>query len=261
MRGVDGVRTIDARPAMLRKDLELSLSRLQTDVIDLFYLHRYDKVTPIEDSVGEISRFVEEGKVRAIGLSEVSAETIRKAHTVHPVAAVQSEYSLWSRNAEIAVLDTCKELGIIFVAFSPLARGFLTDTDIDPEQFADKDIRRGMPRFNDPALSKNRRLLPEFRQLAEDAGISSAQLALRWVLEQAPLMHVIPGTTLAEHLVEDFAVMNLDVDEHILERVGTLINQATVSGPRYPAGTQKEIDTEQFEQEQEHQVRNRQVNL
>lgn len=171
MRGADGKRTIDASPAMLRRDLEHSLKRLDTDVIDLYYLHRYDKVTPIEDSVGEMSRFVEEGKVLAIGLSEVSANTIRKAHAVHPLAAVQSEYSLWSRNVEIAVLDTCRELGISFVAFSPLGRGFLTSTDIDPDAFAEKDIRRGMPRFQSPHIENNQRWLQQFRALADQAGL------------------------------------------------------------------------------------------
>ncbi|MCH9693332.1 MAG: aldo/keto reductase [Gammaproteobacteria bacterium] len=245
MRGADGKRTIDASPAMLRRDLEHSLKRLDTDVIDLYYLHRYDKVTPIEDSVGEMSRFVEEGKVLAIGLSEVSANTIRKAHAVHPLAAVQSEYSLWSRNVEIAVLDTCRELGISFVAFSPLGRGFLTSTDIDPDAFAEKDIRRGMPRFQSPHIENNQRWLQQFRALADQAGCTPAQLALAWVLKSEGDVHVIPGTTSATHLKENLGAAGRTLSSEIVENLESLIDPQSVSGPRYPAATQAEIDTEE----------------
>lgn len=247
MRGENGVRSIDASPAKLREDIENSLRRLQTDVIDLYYLHRYDKVTPIEDSVGEMSRFVEEGKARALGLSEVSAETLRKGHAVHPIAAVQSEYSLWSRNVEIAVLDACTALDIAFVAFSPLARGFLTSVDQDPAAFAEKDIRRGMPRFQEPHFSENRQLLPEYRAIAEDAGCTPAQLALAWVLQRGKNIHAIPGTTSVEHLEEDFGALDVELGDDVVKRVDALINRDTVSGPRYPAPTQAEIDTEEFE--------------
>ena len=246
MRGENGVRTIDARPKALRRDLEASLRRLQTDVIDLYYLHRWDKNVPIEDSIGAMSRFVEQGHVRALGLSEVSSERIRAALSTHPIAAVQSEYSLWSRNVEISVLDTCTELDIAFVAFSPLARGFLTAVDIDPEQFAEKDIRRGMPRFQSPHFERNRELLPAFRELAEEAGCSPAQLALAWILNQPRNLHAIPGTTSARHLEDDIAAANVTLAPELLARLESLINQETVSGPRYPAATQKEIDTEMF---------------
>lgn len=248
MRGENGVRTIDGRPKKLRADIEGSLARLQTDVIDLYYLHRYDKKAPVpvEDSVGELSRMVEEGKVREVGLSEVSADTLRKAHAVHPIAAVQSEYSLWSRNVEIAVLDACKALGTAFVAFSPLARGFLTSVDIVPAQFAEKDIRRGMPRFNEPHLSANQQWLGEFRALASDAGCTPAQLALAWILKQGDFIHAIPGTTSAAHLEEDVAATDVEVADDIARKLDALINPQTVSGPRYPAATQAEIDTEQF---------------
>ncbi len=249
MRGENGVRTIDARPEKLRDDIEHSLRRLQTDVIDLYYLHRYDKKrpVPIEDSVGELSRLVEEGKVREIGLSEVSADTLRKGHAVHPIAAVQSEYSLWSRNVEIAVLDACAELGIAFVAFSPLARGFLTGTDLDPSAFAEKDIRRGMPRFQEPHFSANRQWLPDFRDIADDAGCTPAQLALAWVLGKGDNVHVIPGTTSVQHLVGDVAALDVELSDAVVDRLDALINPDTVSGPRYPASTQTEIDTEEFE--------------
>jgi aryl-alcohol dehydrogenase-like predicted oxidoreductase len=246
MRGENGVRTIDARPAKLRDDLEISLRRLQTDVIDLYYLHRYDKVTPIEESVGQMSRFVEEGKVREIGLSEVSADTIRRAHAVHPVASVQSEYSLWSRNVEIAVLDTCSALDIAFVAFSPLARGFLTSTDIVPALFAEKDIRRNMPRFQEPHFSANCEWLPQYRDIARDAGCTPAQLALAWVLGRGGNVHVIPGTTAIAHLIEDVGASSVELDIAVRNRLESLLNRQTVSGPRYPAATQAEVDTEEF---------------
>lgn len=246
MRGVDGKRTIGGRPDMLRKDLEASLKRLGTDVIDLYYLHRFDKSVPVEESVGAMGRFVAEGKVRAIGLSEVSAATLRKAHSEHPIAAVQSEYSLWSRNVEIAVTGACRELGVAFVAFSPLARGFLADMNLDPDKFADKDIRKGMPRFQPPAWDRNRRLLPAFCELANDANLTAAQLALRWVLEQGPHIHAIPGTTSVQHLAENFAVQDREVSRDVVARAGELLNEHTVSGPRYPSGTQAEIDTEEF---------------
>lgn len=247
MRGEAGVRTIGGSPAMLRADLEDSLRRLQTDVIDLYYLHRYDKVTPLEDSVGAMSRFVEEGKVRAIGLSEVSAETLRRGHAVHRVAAVQSEYSPWSRNVEIAVLDTCAELEIAFVAFSPLARGFLTSIDIDPAAFFEKDIRRGMPRFQDRHFAANKAWLKDYRDIAEDAGCTPAQLSLAWVLQRGEHIHVIPGTTSVEHLAENHAALDVDLSAELVRRVDAVVNRQTVSGPRYPEATQAEIDTEEFE--------------
>lgn len=248
LRGEDGVRTLDARPKKLREDVEGSLKRLQTEVIDLYYLHRYDKnrPVPIEDSVGMLGRLVAEGKVRDIGLSEVSAETIRQAHAVHPIAAVQSEYSLWSRNVEIAVLDACAELGIAFVAFSPLARGFLAGGDLDPAAFAEKDIRRGMPRFQEPHFAANKRLLTEFCAIAEDAGCTPAQLALAWVLDRGNHVHAIPGTTSVTHLAENVAALDVELSDAVVERLDALINQDTVSGPRYPAATQTEIDTEEF---------------
>ena len=140
MQGVDGKRIIDGRPATLRRTLDASLRRMQTDRIDLYYLHRWDKTVPIEDSVGEMSRMVEAGKVRAIGLSEVSAATLRRAHAVHPISAVQTEYSLWTRNPEIAVLEACADIGAAFVAFSPLARGFLTGRNLNPDDFAERAV-------------------------------------------------------------------------------------------------------------------------
>lgn len=246
MKGLDGKRVINGRPEALLKDIEDSLQRLQTDVLDLYYLHRWDKSVPIEDSVGALGQLVESGKVKAIGLSEVSADTLMKAHAVHPISAVQSEYSLWSRNVEIAVLDACKEIGAAFVAFSPLARGFLTDVDIVPDNFAEKDIRRGMPRFQAPHFAENVRLLPEYRQIAKEAACTPAQLALAWLLHREPHIHVIPGTTSVEHLEENLKASEISLDEQIIRTLDDLINPTTISGPRYNATTQSEIDTEEY---------------
>jgi len=246
LTGRGGRRTIDGRPETILRDCEESLQRLRTDVIDLYYLHRWDKNVPLEDSVGALVRLKEAGKIRAIGLSEVSAETLRKVHAMHPVAAVQSEYSLWTRNPEIAVLDACRELGVAFVAFSPLARGFLAGRPLDPARFAEKDIRRFNPRFQEPHFSRNLSLLPAYHECAREAGCTPAQLALAWVLHQAGCIHAIPGTTSVAHLEENAAAGGVALSWEMLEKVGGLINQHTVSGPRYIDATLAEIDAEEF---------------
>lgn len=243
---VDGKRVIDGRPETLLRTIDQSLARLQTDVIDLYYLHRWDKTVPIEDSVGALARMVEAGKVRTIGLSEVSATTLRKAHAVHPITAVQSEYSLWSRNAEVGVLDACAELGAAYVAFSPVARGFLAGGVARADQFADGDIRKGMPRFQEPQLSENLALLRDYSALAEALGCTMAQLALAWLLHKAPHIVPIPGTTSVTHLEEDIGAADVTLSADAMARVEALINPATVSGPRYAATTQEEIDTEEI---------------
>ncbi len=240
------VRVIDGRPEAIRKNCEDSLRRLGTDVIDLYYLHRWDKKVPIEDSVGELSRLVERGHVRTIGLSEVSATTIRKAHAVHPLAAVQTEYSLWTRNPEIAVLQTCQELGIAFVAFSPVARGFLSGRLRDVQALDAKDIRRGMPRFEPANYAGNLLLLPAYEAVAQEAGCTPAQLALAWLLHKAP--HVIPlfGTTSLEHLAENVAAAQVKLSPALMARVEAVINQQTVVGNRYSEQSNREVDTEVF---------------
>ena len=246
---VDGKvqRVIDGRPATLRAECENSLRRLKTDVIDLYYLHRWDRKVPIEDSVGALSDLVRKGHIRAIGLSEVSATTLRRAHAVHPIAAVQTEYSLWSRNAEIAVLAACKELGTTFVAFSPLARAYLCGTLTDPSTLDAKDIRRGMPRFNAENYPANLRLLPGFQAIAREAECTPAQLALAWLLHQGEHIVAIPGTQSAEHMRENFAAGRVLLSAEQLARVDALINQRTVSGPRYDAQASSEVDTESLE--------------
>jgi aryl-alcohol dehydrogenase-like predicted oxidoreductase len=246
MTGRDGVRVIDGRPESILRDCEESLERLQTEVIDLYYLHRWDKNVPIEDSVGAMSRLVEAGKVRAIGLSEVSADTLRKANATYPISAVQSEYSPWTRNPEVAVLEACRETGAAFVAFSPLARGFLANTELNPDTFVDKDLRLNMPRFREPHFSSNRELLPGWMECARSAGCTPAQLALAWVLAQGEHIHAIPGTTSESHLEEDVAAMDIVLSGDIRQRIERLINPETVSGARYPEAVQTEIDTEEL---------------
>lgn len=246
MTGVDGKRVIDGRPDVLVKTLDEALTRLQTDHIDLYYLHRWDKNVPIEDSVGALSRMVEAGKIGAIGLSEVSAATLRKAHNVHPIAAVQTEYSLWTRNAEIGVLRACKELAVTFVAFSPVARGFLTGSVIDTGLFSKKDIRRNMPRFQAPYFGENQVWLSKYAALADSLECSMAQLALAWLLAKGEHILPIPGTTSVEHLEANLKAVNLSLPRRVINSLDAMINEATVRGARYPSMTQSEIDTEEF---------------
>jgi aryl-alcohol dehydrogenase-like predicted oxidoreductase len=243
-----GVRAIDARPEVLRRTCDDSLRRLQTDVIDLYYLHRKDPKVPVEDSIGALGDLVREGKIRAIGMSEVSAQTLRSAHAVHPIAAVQSEYSLWTRNPEIAVLGACRELGIGFVAFSPLARGFLCGKLRNPAaELEPRDIRRAMPRFSPENYDVNLRLLDEYGTIAREAGCTRAQLAVAWLLAKQPFIVPIPGTRNPSHVIENVAAAYFRLSSSLVERLDALINERTVAGPRYNEATQREIDTEEFD--------------
>jgi aryl-alcohol dehydrogenase-like predicted oxidoreductase len=244
---VDGSRVIDGRPETLRAQVDASLRRLDVDHIDLYYLHRWDKSVPIADSVAALAEAVDAGKIGAIGLSEVSVARLREAQQVAPIAAVQNEYSLWSRNAELGMLEATKADGIALVAFSPVARGFLADAVHNPEELVAKDIRRGMPRFQSPHWEANAALLPAWRALAAEAGVSPAQLALAWLSSRGEHVVPIPGTTNIDHLREIIAAAQLEVTPDILERAGGLIGTETVSGPRYPANNAVEVDTETFE--------------
>lgn len=251
-KGPDGHKAIDGRPNTIRKTCEESLKRLNTDVIDLYYLHRWDKGVPIEESVSELSKLVQEGKIREIGLSEVSAETLLKAHAVHPIAAVQSEYSLWTRNPEIAVLKQCQKLGSAFVAFSPLGRGMLSGKLTDPASFSSSDIRQFMPRFDSENFSKNLSLVQTLSTLIDQrAGkllpdVSMASIALAWILAQGEHVHVIPGTTNLTHLKENLMAIQVELSRSLIEQMDCVMNQDSVQGARYNAATQIEIDTEEF---------------
>jgi aryl-alcohol dehydrogenase-like predicted oxidoreductase len=246
MTGVDGKRVIDGRPKTLRATIEQSLTNLQTDVLDLYYLHRLDKNVPIEESVGELSRMVEEGKIKSIGLSEVSANTLGCANKEHKIAAVQTEYSLWTRNAEIAVLDACKALGIAFVAFSPLARGFLTEQVTEPYQLVDGDIRKGMPRFQQPHFEKNKALLTIVHEISNQANCSLAQVNLAWLLHQGGNILPIPGTTQITHLCDNLGATHVNLTREQLSTLDNTFMPEAISGGRYPLVTQQEVDTEEF---------------
>ncbi|OGB20116.1 MAG: aldo/keto reductase [Burkholderiales bacterium RIFCSPLOWO2_12_67_14] len=250
MQGVpnaDGVkvRVIDGRPETLKATCEAALKRLKTEVIDLYYLHRWDKQVPIEDSVGALADLVRAGKIQTIGLSEVSAATLRRAQAVHPITAVQTEYSLWTRNPEIAVLDTCREFGIAFVAFSPVARGFLCG-ELNVNAFDTKDIRRSMPRFAPENYAANLALLPGYLAMANEVGCTPAQLAIAWLLHRGENILPIPGTTSLAHLKDDLGAANVKLDASVMARLNDHINQHTVKGERYNAQGSSEVDTEVF---------------
>ncbi len=239
---VDGRRVLDARPDSIRRTLDRALGRLGTDHIDLYYLHRFDRNVPIEESVGELKRAVEAGKIGAIGLSEMSAGTIRRAHAVHPITAVQSEYSPMVRNPEVAVLDTCRELGIGFVAFSPVARGLLARGVAD-DCYEENDIRRAMPRFLGDNLRHNLEVVGRFDALAGEAGMTPAQLAIGWVLARGEHIVPIPGTRSIAHLEEDVGGATVVLAPDLVAAVAALFD-GTIRGPRYSAPMQSVIDTE-----------------
>lgn len=244
----DGQRVVDGSPEDIRRVCETSLKNLQTEAIDIYYLHRRDRTIPLEDSIGTLAELKAEGKIRAIGVSEFSAQYLREANAIAPIAAVQSEYSLASRQVEIAVKDTCEELGIALVSFSPFSRGVLADTQFDPNRLAENDIRRIMPRFNEPHLSANRNnLFGDFDRIALESGYSTAQLSLAWVLSRGDNIHSIPGTTRIDHLVEDYESLSIKLPEDVLAQLDRLINQNTISGGRYEPPMQALVDTEEFE--------------
>lgn len=246
LHGVDGKRVVDGRPETIRWSCEQSLKRLRTDVIDLFYLHRWDRKVPIEDSVGAMAELVRAGKVRAIGLSEVSAATLRRAHAVHPIAALQTEYSLWTRNPEIAVLEACREIGAAFVAFSPLARGYLGGELRDPATLDATDMRRSMPRFEPANYAANLKPLAGFTALAAQRGVTPAQLALAWVLSRGEHVLAIPGTTKIDHLRDNLGAADVALDAATLAQLDALINRHSIVGGRYDAAAQAGVDTEEF---------------
>ena len=240
---IDGKRVLDGRPETITGSLERSLTRLGTDHIDLYYLHRLDRNVPIEESIGALVRAKEAGKISHIGVSEMSAATVRRAHAVHPIAAVQSEYSICVRNPEVAVLDACKELGIGFVAFSPLARGFLADA-IHDDAYVKGDIRLWLPRFVEPQLSENLKLAGRFNALARELDIEPGQLALAWVLSRGDNIIALPGTRSTKHLDENLGALRVTLDEDTRNRIDAIFSPGAIAGARYPASVQAQIDTE-----------------
>jgi aryl-alcohol dehydrogenase-like predicted oxidoreductase len=225
---------VNGSPAYIRQACDASLARLGTDVIDLYYLHRVDRTVPIEDSVGALASLVGAGKVRFIGLSEASAATIRRAHAVHPITAVQSEYSLWWREPERAVLPTCTELGIGFVPFSPLGRGFLTGAAIDVAQLPSTDMRRVLPRFRPEQMAVNARLAGELESRAARLGCTPAQLSLAWVLAKHPHAVPIPGTKRRTYLEQNAAAADITLSAADVDHLDALFTDDAVAGARYP---------------------------
>lgn len=245
---IDGKRGLNGSPQAIERVLEDSLRRLKVDHIDLYYLHRLDPAVPIEESVGALARAREAGKIGAIGLSEMSAATLRRAHAVHPIAAMQTEYSPWVRNPELAVLDVCAELGVAFVAFSPVGRGLLAGNP-NAANLLPGDIRGAMPRFQSPHLEANLRLVDQLKALAMDAGCTAAQLCLAWLLAKGDHVVPIPGTTSIAHLDEDLATLSRDWPEALMATVDALFPFDAPSGPRYPREAQAQVDTEIWEGE------------
>jgi aryl-alcohol dehydrogenase-like predicted oxidoreductase len=244
---VDGkiTRVIDGTPTKIRAQCEASLKRLKTDVIDLYYLHRWDKRVPIEESVGALADLQRTGKIQSIGLSEVSATTLRKAHREAPIAALQTEYSLWTRNPEIAVLDACKELGVTFVAFSPVARGFLCGDLQDVTTLDVKDIRKTMPRFLPENYPANLALLPAYLKIAKAHDCTGAQLALAWLLNKHPDLVAIPGTTSVQHMQDNIAASRIQLEPQAMLALEAMFHADVVAGNRYNAQARSEVDTEE----------------
>jgi aryl-alcohol dehydrogenase-like predicted oxidoreductase len=236
VRGSDGsFKGVNGRPEYVRQACEASLKRLGIEVIDLYYQHGVDPNTPIEDTVGAMAELVREGKVKHLGLSEAAPETIRRAHAVHPIATLQTEYSLWSRDPEDEILPTVRELGIGFVPYSPLGRGFLTGQFQRPEDLAEDDYRRTSPRFQGENFQKNLDLVAEIRAIAADKGCTPAQLALAWVLAQGEDIAPIPGTKRRKYLEENLGALNVSLTADDLARIDAAVPSGAAAGTRYAA--------------------------
>jgi aryl-alcohol dehydrogenase-like predicted oxidoreductase len=226
---------LDGSAAYVKRACEASLRRLGVEVIDLYYLHRVDPQTPIEETVGAMAELVQEGKVRYLGLSEAGTETIRRGHAVHPIAALQTEYSLWSREVEGEILPLCRELGIGFVAYSPLGRGFLTGRFRRPEDIAPDDRRRLFPRFQEGNFERNLRLVEAVESMAREKGCTAGQVALAWVMAQGEEIVPIPGTKRRPYLEENGGAVNVRLSEGELARLAEIAPPGVAVGTRYPA--------------------------
>ena len=231
-RGAERLNGVDSRPEHVKAVAEASLKWLGIEVIDLYYQHRVDPSVPIEDTVGAMAELVLEGKVRALGLSEASAKTICRAHAVHPIAAVQSEYSLWTRDPEESVLDTCRELGIGFVPYSPLGRGLLTGTISKPDQLDTDDWRRAQPRFQAANMETNAALIAMLERLAADKQVTAAQLALAWVLHQGDFIVPIPGARKIKHLEQNTEAAGIRLTPAEVSKIGDALSPERVAGKR-----------------------------
>lgn len=231
-------RGVDGSPAYVRSSVEGSLRRLGIDTIDLYYQHRVDPKTPIEETVGAMSRLVEEGKVRFLGLSEAAPATLERAHGVHPITALQTEYSLWSREPEPEILPTCRRLGVAFVAYSPLGRGFLTGAYKSPEDFETDDYRRFSPRFQGENFTRNLELVEKVKQVAAKAGITPSQLALAWVLAQGEDIVPIPGTKRRKYLEENAAAVEVSLSSELLQELQNVFPPEAIAGERYAPAMQ-----------------------
>lgn len=240
--GANASQTIfDGSPAYMRKAVEASLRRLQTDVIDLYYAHRLDPTVPIEEMVGAMSRLVEEGKVRFLGLSEVSAATLRKACAVHPISALQSEYSILTRDVEKEILPACNELGVTLVPFSPLARGLMTNS-LNVATLKDSDFRKSLPRYQSEHAENNQKLADEFAKLAQQKGCTPAQLALAWVLAKGTNIIPIPGTKRRKYLLENLGALDVVMTPQDFETIDRLLIQYPNIGDRYSAENYRLVD-------------------
>ncbi|HEX8624088.1 MAG TPA: aldo/keto reductase [Allosphingosinicella sp.] len=234
VRGEDGsFRGVCGRPDYVRSACEASLKRLGVDVIDLYYQHRVDPDVPIEETVGAMAELVAAGKVRFLGLSEAAPATVRRAHSTHPIAALQTEYSLWSRDAESEILPTVRELGIAYVAYSPLGRGFLTGQFKSPADFPDDDYRRFHPRFTGANFEKNIALVREIEAMAGEKGCTAAQLAIAWVLAQGEDVIPIPGTKRRQYLEQNIGALHVRLSREELDRIDRILPAGAASGPRY----------------------------
>ena len=226
-------RGLSGKPEYVRSACEGSLRRLGVDVIDLYYLHRVDPETPIEDTVGAMGRLVEEGKVRGISLSEVNVDTLRRAHAIYPISALQTEYSLWTRDPENGILQACAEMGIAFVAYSPLGRGFLTGNIKSINDLAPDDWRRTSPRFQGENFNRNLQLVDQVKALAHEKGCTPAQLALAWVMTQGEHIFPIPGTKRVAMLEENAGALNVKLTQMESDRIGSLFPLGSAAGDRY----------------------------
>ena len=242
-RSEDGARLgINGTPEYVRRACDASLQRLGVDHIDLYYQHRVDPDTPVEETWGAMKELVEAGKVRYLGISEAAPETIRRAHAVHPVSALQTEYSLWSRDVEDEILPTARELGIGFVAYSPLGRGLLTGQINSPDDFEEDDFRRNSPRFQGDNFERNLDLVRRVREIAEEKGVTPGQLALAWLLRQGGDMVPIPGTKRRKYLEENAAAADIELTEEDLYRIGEVAPAGAAAGERYDEASMRTVN-------------------